>query len=307
MNNGKVEWRGNFPAVVTPFTRDGAIDEAKFVANIELLLSEGAHGVVVSGSNGESWALKGPERLRLFSLARQAAGKRATVIGGTGSIPTGDVVELTKAARDTGVDGVMIMPPYYCGASRREVVAHYRAISDAARMPILIYNSPKATGFDVTADVCAELADIEWVVGIKQSTLDFVVFEETVAACGDKIRVFTGHSAKRGMAAVLVGAVGFVSSLDPHVLGREGISLFELSASGQIEKARKVQMRTLALDRGIGGVTSGPAVMKAAMNLLGRPGGYPRRPLLEASDAEKDKIRQVLDRLGLFSQARNAA
>jgi 4-hydroxy-tetrahydrodipicolinate synthase len=109
------------------------------------------------------------------------------------------------------------------------------------------------------------------------------------------------------MAAVLAGAVGFVSSLDPHVLGREGISLFELTAAGDYEKARKVQMRTLALDRGVGGVTSGPAVMKAAMNLLGRPGGYPRRPLLEASNAEKDKIRAVLDRLGLFSQARHAA
>ena len=307
MNNGKVQWRGNFPAVVTPFTRDGAIDEAKFVANIEMLVSEGAHGVVVCGSNGESWALKGPERLRLFTLAKQAVGGRATVIGGTGSIPTGDVIELTKAARDTGIDGVMIMPPYYCGATRREVIAHYRAISDEARMPILIYNSPKATGFDVTAEVCAELAEIEWVVGIKQSTLDFTVFEQTVAACGDTIRVFTGHSAKRGMAAVLAGAVGFVSSLDPHVLGREGISLFELTASGDYEAARKVQMRTLALDRGIGGITSGPAVMKAAMNLLGRPGGYPRRPLLEASDAEKEKIRKGLDSLGLFSQVRNAA
>jgi len=307
MNNGKVEWSGNFPAVVTPFTRDGTIDEAKFVANLDLLVSEGARGVVVSGSNGESWALKGPERLRLFSLAKQAIGDRATVIGGTGNIATGDVIELTRAARETSVDGVMIMPPYYCGASRREVVAHYRAISDEARMPILVYNSPKSTGFDVTADVCAELARIEWVVGIKQSTLDFTVFEQTVAACGDTIRVFTGHSAKRGMAAVLAGAVGFVSSLDPHVLGREGISLFELTASGDYERARKVQMRTLALDRGLGGITSGPAVMKAAMNLLGRPGGYPRRPLLEASDSEKDAIRVVLDRLGLFSQVRHAA
>lgn len=307
MNDGKVEWGGNCPAVVTPFTRDGAIDETKFVANLELLVSEGAAGVVVSGSNGESWALKGPERLRLFSLAKQAVGERVTVIGGTGSIPTGDVIELTKAARDTGVDGVMIMPPYYCGASRREVVAHYRAISDEARMPILIYNSPKSTGFDVTADICAELARIEWVVGIKQSTLDFTVFEQTVAACGDTLRVFTGHSAKRGFAAVLAGAVGFVSSLDPHVLGREGISLFDLTASGRYEDARKVQMRTLALDRGIGGVTSGPAVMKAAMNMLGRPGGFPRRPLLEASDAEKHKIRIVLDNLGLFSQMRHAA
>jgi 4-hydroxy-tetrahydrodipicolinate synthase len=307
LNNGKVSWRGNFPAVVTPFTKDGDIDETKFVENLELLLSEGIHGAVVSGSNGESWALKGPERLRLFKLAKQVIVNRATVIGGTGSIPTGDVVELTKAARETGVDGVLIMPPYYCGATRREVVQHFRTISDEAHMPILVYNSPKATGVDIDSDFADELADIEWVVGIKQSTLDFTVFEQTVAACGDRLVVFTGHSAKRGLAAVLAGAAGFVSSLDSHVLGREGISLFELSAGGDYDRARKVQVRTLSLDRELGGITSGPAVMKAAMNMLGRPGGYPRRPLLEASDAEKQKIRRVLDELGLFSQPRNAA
>ncbi|MBI1777845.1 MAG: dihydrodipicolinate synthase family protein [Proteobacteria bacterium] len=307
MNNGKVEWRGNFPAVVTPFTRDGQIDEAKFIENIELLVSEGAHGVVVSGSNGESWALKGPERLRLFTIAKQALGRRATVIGGTGSIITGDVMELTKAAHDTGVDGVMIMPPYYCGATRRDVVQHYRAVSDHAKMPILIYNSPKSAGFDVTWDICTELAEIEWVCGIKQSTLDFTSFQQTVNACGDRIRVFTGHSAKRGMAAVLAGAVGFVSSLDPHVLGREGISLFELSAQGNYEAAKRVQARTLAIDTRIGGIASGPTVMKAAMNLQGRPGGYPRRPLLEATDEQKEQIRKVLDDLGLFRQVRSAA
>lgn len=307
MNDGKVSWGGNFPAVVTPFTANGDIDEKLFAANIELLLSEGAHGVVVSGSNGESWALKGPERLALFRLARQVAGTEATVIGGTGSIPTGDVADLTIAARETGIDGVMIMPPYYCGASRREVIAHYQAVSDAASFPILVYNSPKSTGVDIVADFAAELAGIEWVVAIKQSTLDFTVLEQTVAACGDRIRVFTGHSAKRGLASVIAGAVGFVSSLDPHVLGREGISLFDLSMAGDHQAARKVQMRTLALDRGVGGVGSGPSVMKAAMNMLGRPGGVPRRPLLEASPAEKEEIRRVLDGLGLFRQAHHAA
>ncbi len=307
MNNGKIGWEGSYAAVVSPFTRDGEIDEAKFVQNIELLLSEGLQGVVVSGSNGESWALKPDERLRLFKAAKDAVGNRVPVIGGTGGIPTGDVAKLTAAARDTGVDGVMIMPPYYCGASRREVVAHYKTISDEAKMPILVYNSPKSTGVDITADFAAELAEVEWVVGIKQSTLDFTVFEQTVAACGDKIRVFTGHSGKRGLAAVLAGAVGFVSSLDSHVLGAEGIALYKLSKSGDYEKARKVQMRALALDMTLSGIGSGPSVMKAAMNMLGRPGGYPRRPLLEASDAEKEKIRQALDDLGLFAQARNAA
>ena len=307
MNNGKVAWHGNFPAVITPFTKDGEIDEACFTSNIERLLSEGARGVVVSGSNGESWALRGPERLALFRLAKDVAGKTATVIGGTGSIPTGDVVELTKAARDTGIDGVMIMPPYYCGASRREVVAHFQMISDEVAFPILIYNSPKATGVDIVADFAAELAEIDWIVAIKQSTLDFTVFEQTVAACGDKIHVFTGHSAKRGLASVLAGADGFVSSLDPHVLGREGISLFELSVSGDYEAARKIQMRALTLDRGLAAIGSGPSVMKAAMNMLGRPAGIPRRPLLEATPAEQDRIRQVLDGLGLFSQAHHAA
>jgi 4-hydroxy-tetrahydrodipicolinate synthase len=307
MNNGKVQWAGNFPAVVSPFTRDGELDEAKFVMNIELLVAEGAHGVVVSGSNGESWALKGAERLRLFSLARQALPKHITVIGGTSSIPTGDVAALSQAARETGIDGVMVVPPYYCGASRREVVEHFRMISDEAKIPILVYNSPKSTGVDVTADFAAELAGIEWVCGIKQSTLDFTSFEQTVAACSDRLRVFTGHSGKRGLASILAGADGFVSSLDSHVLGREGISLYALSHAGDFEAARKVQLRALALDRSVGGVSSGPSVMKAAMNMLGRPGGYPRRPLLEASDTEKDAIRKALDDLDLFSMVRHAA
>lgn len=307
MNNGKVNWFGNFPAVVSPFTKDGAIDDGKFVANLELLVSEGARGVVVSGSNGESWALSPDERLRLFKLAKNAVGKRVTVIGGTGMIPTQSVVDLTIAARKAGVDGVMIMPPYYCGLSRRDVLAHFKMISDEAKTPILIYNSPKAVGFDVTAEVADDLSNIEWVVGIKQSTLDFTVFEQTVAACGDKLRVFTGHSAKRGLAAVMAGAVGFVSSLDSHVFGREGISLYDLAVNGEYEKAKAIQMRTLQFDRAVAGVASGPAIMKAAMNLLGRPGGYPRRPLLEASREELEKIEAAMHGVGLFSKKSSIA
>lgn len=307
MNNDKVDWTGNFPAVVSPFTREGEIDEAKFTQNIELLISEGVHGVVVSGSNGESWALKGEERLRLFRAAVAAAKGRIPVIGGTGSIITGDVIELTKAARATGVAGVMIMPPYYAGINRREVVAHFKAVSDEARMPIIVYNSPHATGVNVTADFAAELAEkAEYVVAIKQSTKDFVEFEQTVAACGDSLRVFTGHSAVRGMAAVMAGGVGFVSSLDSQVAGREGISLFELTRKGNYDAARRVQMRTLALNTRLAGVGTGAATMKAAMNMLGRPGGYPRRPLLELTEAEAEKVRRVLDDLGLLSAAKAA-
>lgn len=303
MNNGKVAWSGNFPAVVSPFMRDGEIDEEKFAANIELLIEEGIDGVVVSGSNGESWALRPKERLRLFALAKQVTKGRIPVIGGSGSIITDDVIELTKAAGEAGVDGVMVMPPYYCKPTRREVVEHYRRVSSEAGVPILIYNSPGATGVNVNADFAAELAEIEWVVAIKQSTTDFVEFEETVAACGDRILVFTGHSAVRGLASALVGAEGFVSSLDPHVMGAEGISLWRLTKEGRLDEARRVQARTLKLTRSLGPIGSGPAVMKAAMNLLGRPGGHPRRPLLELTKSETEQVERILDGLGLFDRA----
>ena len=307
MNNGKVAWHGNYPALVSPFTKDGEIDEKKFIGNIEILISEGIHGCVVSGSNGESWALKGEERLRLFKLALETVKGRIPVIGGTGSIITGDVIELTKAAGALGVSGVMIMPPYYAQPNRREVVAHFKAISDEAKTPILIYNSPKAAGFDVTADVCEELADIEYICGIKQSTPDFVQFETTVAAVGERMTVFTGRSASRGLGAVLMGAEGFVSSFDPHVMGAEGISLFELAAAGKVSEARKVQERTLVLDTALGKIGTGAATMKTAMNILGRPGGYPRRPLQPLTAAEENQVRTVLDGLGLLKMDRAAA
>ena len=105
------------------------------------------------------------------------------------------------------------------------------------------------------------------------------------------------------MASVLLGCVGLVSSNDPHIMGREGISLFELSAKGDVEEAKRVQKRTLALDLALSNIGTGPATMKAAMNMVGRPGGYPRPPLLELNEEEKDKVRAILDTLGILKKS----
>ena len=307
MNDGKVDWTGNFPAVITPFTNGGDIDEAMFLENIELLVSEGADGVIVSGSNGESWALEPDERLRLFGIAADLMKGRVPVIAGTGGIITCRVAELTIAAKEAGADGAMIMPPYYAMVNRKEVVAHYKAVSDAARLPIMLYNTPAATGVNLTADLCAELADIDYVVAVKQSVPDFVAFADTVDAVGDRIRVFTGSSGKRGLAAVAVGCVGFVSSEDPHVMGEEGIALWRLSASGEIDEARRLQARILKMKNALGPIGTAPAAMKTAMNILGRPGGHVRRPLLDLDVAETERVRGVLGELGLLKGAKAAA
>ena len=307
MNNGNVDWTGNFPAIVTPFDRDGAINDAKFLELIEIFVAEGAAGIIISGSNGESWALEPDERLHLVRIAAELLKGKVPVIGGTGGIITPRVVELTKAAKDAGADGVMIMPPYYAMVNRKEVVAHYKAISDGAQLPIMLYNSPAATGVNLTANLCAELADIEYVVAVKQSVPDFVEFANTIDAVGERIQVFTGSSGKRGLAAVMVGCVGFVSSEDSHVMGREGIDLWTLSAKGDIEAARALQARILRMKNALGPIGTAPAAMKTAMNILGRPGGYVRAPLLNLDDKEIEQVRGALDGLGLLKGTRAAA
>ncbi|MBI4184092.1 MAG: dihydrodipicolinate synthase family protein [Proteobacteria bacterium] len=303
MNNGKVGWRGNFPAVITPFTCSGGIDEGKFVDNLELMISEGIHGIVVAGCNGESWALKGEERLRLFRLAVETARGRVPVIGGTSGIVTDDVTELSRAAREVGCAGVMITPPYYAMINLEETYAHYKAVSDGAKVPILIYHHPRRTGVFLAPRFLERLAEIEYVVAVKESHGDFANLEDTLSAVGDRILVFSGRSAERGVAAVLMGCPGYVGSMEPHAMGREGNALFELAAGGRIEEANRLQLRIRALDKALHEIGTAPASLKAAMNLLGRPGGHVRRPLLDLTPAEVGEVRAILERFGLFQSA----
>jgi 4-hydroxy-tetrahydrodipicolinate synthase len=299
MNNGKIAWEGSFVAAVTPFTSAGELDTRGFSDNIARLVDEGADGIVVSGCTGESWALTADERVRLFKLAVDTVGSRVPVIAGTGGIVTQSVIELSQRARDVGAAGIMVLPPYYCMAGRRDIIAHYKAISDAVHHPILLYNVPRRVGFNLTPDVLEEMVAIEWVVAIKESSADFIQFEATVERVGERISVFTGRSAERGVPAVLMGAKGWVSSVESQVIGREAIQMYDLCKAGNIERAREIQLRTLALDQAIHHIGTFPANLKAAMNLVGRGGGYPRPPILPLSGDEFDRVRDVLERFKL--------
>jgi len=303
MNNQKTNWHGCFVAVITPFTEKGDIDEKAFCENLQFLTSEGAHGLVISGCTGEAWALTHQERVRLFGLAVQTVGDKVPVIAGTGGIATSDVIELTKRAKELGTEGVMVLPPYYCMAGRREVIEHYAAISDATQHPIMLYNIPRRTGFNLTPDVLEELAKIEWIVATKESSNDFIQVEASVNRVGEQITVFTGHSAERGVPSLLMGAKGYVSSMETQVMGREAIQMYDLVQNGDVAAARAVQLRTLELDQRMRGIGTFPANLKGAMNLLGRTGGYPRRPLLPLTQEDFDGVRAVLEDMSLRTVA----
>lgn len=302
MGKDAKEWKGCFAAIVTPFKENGDLDEDAFCNNIELLLGEGIYGVVVSGCTGESWALSDEEKKKIFNLTVEQAKGRIITIGGVGEITPQHTIKLSRYAKEAGMDGVMIHPPARVIPNPREIIAFYEEISDSVDVPILLYNILKRQAVELTVDLVDRLADIKNVAAIKESSNDFERVMEVVEKVGDRIQVFSGHSAQRGVPAIFMGAKGWVGSLEPQVMGKESIEMYDLVIKGDLDKAREIQYRCMVLNNKMRGGKAGtfPAFLKYGMNLRGRPGGFPRKPILSLTDREKEHVRTVLQELNLL-------
>lgn len=295
MDRNDIGWAGAFCAVVTPFQKDGDLDEVAFKENIQLLLDEGISGLVVAGCTGEFWSMTESERLRTFELAKETAGDAATVIGHASAIRTSEAISYATGARERGLDGVMLTPPAYVLSSSSEILEHYRAVSSEGQLPILLYNIPRRVGSEIDGDLLEKLADVEYVVAYKQSSSRFQGVIEAIQRVGTKIRLLPGHSVEWGLASLAMGADGYVGSVEPQILGERAISLYRLFANGDLDAAQEVQFECIATDRLVhGGVGTFPSSLKAAMNVVGRPGGYPREPLQPVTEEQEQRLRAHL-------------
>jgi len=303
MNNGKVDWRGSIAAIVTPFTESGDLDEGALRANIEMTIGERSHAIMVGGHNGEAHLQTDAERRRTWEIGIDVVAKRIPLIVGTGGIRTEHVIELTVAAERLGVDGVMIEVPYFMTPNPPDVLAHYQAISDAVDVPIMAYNHPKRTGVPLSPRFMKELAAVENVVAMKDSTGDFAHVMECLHELGDSLRFFIGPARLYGLPAVLMGAAGFVDGLS-QVMGSRISELYECSMRGDLERAKRRQWEAFEVGELMyKSAGTWPATAKDAMRLQGRPGGWPRKPLLPMRGADLEKLRSSLERAGLLSVA----
>ncbi|MBS3819696.1 4-hydroxy-tetrahydrodipicolinate synthase [bacterium] len=302
MKKDPKNWKGCFAAVVTPFKENEDLDEESFCKNIELLINEGIYGIVVSGCTGESWALSDEERKTIFNLATEQAKDRIITVGGVGETTPKHTIKLARYAKEAGMDMIMIHPPARVIPNPREIIAFYQKISNSVDMPILLYNIPKRQAVELNVDLVDKLADIKNVVAIKESSNNFERVMEVVEKAGDQIQVFTGHSAQRGVPAILMGAKGWVGSLEPQVMGKEAIEMYNHVINGDLNKAEETQYRCMVLNNKMGGGKSGtfPAFVKYGMNLRGRPGGFPRKPILDLTEQEKKHVRSMLQELNLL-------
>jgi 4-hydroxy-tetrahydrodipicolinate synthase len=300
MNDGKVSWSGSMVAALTPFTQDGALDESALRENIEMTVREGAHAILVGGHNGEAHLSTDAERKRTWEIAVEVVRQRIPLLVGTGGIRTEHVVELTRTAQALGVDGVMIESPYFMTPNLPDILEHYRTVSDSVSIPIMVYNHPKRTGVSLSPAAMRQLAEIDNVVAVKDSTGDFVHVLECLRAVGETLRIFIGPARLFGFPAVVMGVAGFVDGL-PQVMGSRISELYEASLRGDNATAQRRQWEAFEIGELLYKASGAwPATGKDAMRLQGRPGGWPRRPLLPMRGADLEKLRAGLVQAGFL-------
>jgi 4-hydroxy-tetrahydrodipicolinate synthase len=302
MDRNSIDWSGVLPAMTTPFDDDDKIDEKEFAASVDRLIDAGANGFVVAGCTGEFWTLSHEERARYYSLAVEAVAGRVTLVVGTGAVTVDETVKLTNMAYKAGADGVLILPPYFVKLTDDEIFAHYRDVVSQTRIPILLYNIPGNAVNALSPGLVRRLADLDTIVAVKESSGDWNNFYATLITVADKLRVFCGPSSIFGAPAVELGAEGFIDCF-PNVWSDGGRPLYEAAKNGDRKRAAELQKIGLQLTDLFtsDGRTLYPAT-KAAMDLLGFPGGgRPRPPLRSTEGKQLEGLRNGLVELGLLA------
>ena len=285
-------------AMVTPFKADGSLDEDRFRGLARHLVENGCDGVVVTATTGESPTLSDQEKIGLWEAAVEEVGDRATVIASTGTYDTHHSVELTKAAHGAGVDGFLVVTPYYNKPPPPGIVEHFKAIAAVSDKPIVVYNIPQRVVVNIEPETMIELAEIPSVHAVKQATVNLdqarrIVAETDLALYAGSDHLLYPFLELGGIGGVLVYT---------HLVGPRVKEMIRLYREGDAEGARAIDDELKPVVDALG-VTINPIPVKAALNLLGHEVGGLRLPLVEANDDELAQIRSGLERAGLTAPA----
>jgi 4-hydroxy-tetrahydrodipicolinate synthase len=291
MNRHDVDWAGYWPAASTPFTAEGALDEAALAALMELYVSQGVHGVLINGSTGEWFSQSPDERRRVAEIAVAAVDGRIPVVVGVTATTAAEAIGFARHAESAGADGVLATVPPYVHPSPDESLAFYAELSGATDLPFMVYNWPRGVSVDLaqTPGLMIALAALPQVAAIKDSTGDWNAMVATTQAVAEQVRVFGAFSHRKGLA--IMAGLGGDGAIDGGGVGAPyGVPFYEAAAARDLDLARfwvdkyqAISGRLIAGD--YSGVYASPiAQLKVAMHLLDQPGGRLRAPLIELTD-----------------------
>ncbi|MDH7510196.1 MAG: 4-hydroxy-tetrahydrodipicolinate synthase [Methanolinea sp.] len=286
-------FEGVIPAIITPFLRNSTLDLDLdgLRSNIEFLLENGVHGIVPCGSTGESATLTFEEHEKVIEVAIDAAGGKVPVIAGTGSNNTAEAIRLTKAAKDMGADGVLVISPYYNKPNRSGLVKHYTALADLD-IPVIMYNVPGRTGQNLSPDLVAELARHPDIVGIKEASGDIGQISRIIEATLDEDFVVISGDDNITLPILALGGAGVIS-VAANVEPARMVAMFEAFCEGDLEEALDMHYALSPLFRAMF-IDTNPIPVKKAVELRGMAGGPPRLPLDELDAEKTKKLAEVL-------------
>lgn len=283
--------QGIIPPHITPFTKNGDIDEAGLRRNVDFWIEAGVNGLATCASNGEAVYMNSEERKQVLTAVIDQANGRVPVIAGTGAPSTRDAISQTREAKDLGVDAALVVTPYFFTPKQEEILGYYQDIAEAVDIPIILYNVPKFTGVNMEPSVVARLAEYDNVVGVKDSSGDMRQMQFLLNLAGDRISVLSGVGNLIFPNLVSGGQGGIVAVA--NVVPSTCVEIYEKFIKGDLKGAREAQAEIVALNDFLTRQHGVPAV-KAAMNLLGQRGGYPRRPLLPISEKVMEELKSIL-------------
>lgn len=292
----KILFKGCGTAIVTPFTENG-VNFEEFEKLIEFQINEGVDAIIVCGTTGESSTMTVDERKQTIEFAVKKSAHRVPIIAGTGGNCTQSVIEFTKWAESIGVDGALIVTPYYNKTTQAGLIAHYTAIASATSLPIILYSVPSRTGVNITPDTCLELSKIENIVAIKEASGNLSQIAEIKALCRDNLNIYSGND-DQIIPILSLGGLGVISVLS-NVAPKYTHEMVMNYIEGNTKQATAMQLDSIGLIKALFCEVN-PIPVKAALNMIGYNVGNPRLPLVEMSENGKIQLNNELKKFKLL-------
>src|SRR5690625_828717 len=287
MDFGKV-----LTAMVTPFDNRGNVDFEQTTILIDYLLANGTEGLVITGTTGESPTLSETEKINLYQHVVKAVNNRVPVIAGTGSNNTASTIALTKEAEKCGVDGIMLVTPYYNKPNQQGLYQHFKSIAEETSLPVMLYNIPGRSSVNMSGETIIDLSKIDNIVSVKDASGDF---NQVCVIIENIDKQFTVYSSEDALTFPLmaVGAQGVVS-VSSHIIGNEMQSMVKAFNAGNVQKAAEKHRKLLPIMTGLFQAPS-PVPVKAALQMKGIEVGGVRLPLVELTESERENLKKIID------------
>ena len=287
-------FKGSFVALITPF-KDGKVDETAFRSFVEWQITEGSDGLVPCGTTGESPTLSHEEHQKVTEICIEVTDGRIPVIAGAGSNSTEEAISLAQHAKTAGADAVLVVTPYYNKPTQAGLFAHYKAINDNAKIPIMIYNIPGRSIIDMSVETMADLSKLEYIVGVKDATAQLDRPILTTLACGKDFCQLSGEDGT-AIPHLAAGGHGCIS-VTGNILPRQCSEMQKAWAEGNIKKAMELQELLMPVHAAMFCETS-PGPVKYAAELLGLFSSEARLPMTEIADDSRIAVKEALKQVG---------